>query len=161
MNDALANKGQISLRSSARLAAVQALYQMDVAQTDLSDVIAEFSDDRLRKDPEGNTLALEDFEFFKDLLAGVVNSQRTIDPMLNEQLADGWQLTRIDTILRAILRSAVYELLKRSDVPAKVVISEYIDVAHAFFEGEEPKVVNGVLDHIARRLREGEMIPRS
>lgn len=160
MNDALANKGQISLRSSARLAAVQALYQMDVAQTDLSDVIAEFSDDRLREDREGNTLALEDFEFFKDLLEGVVNSQRTIDPMLNEQLADGWQLTRIDTILRAILRSAVYELLQRSDVPAKVVISEYIDVAHAFFEGEEPKVVNGVLDYIARQLREGEMIPR-
>ncbi len=160
MRDALANKRPVALRSSARLAAVQALYQMDVAQTDLTDVIAEFQGHRLSEELDGDVLALEDFEFFKDLLAGVVGSQRSIDSMLNAQLAEGWRLARIDSILRAILRSGAYELIERSDVPAKVVISEYIDVAHAFFEGEEPKVVNGVLDFIARQVREGEMIPR-
>jgi len=160
MSNVLANKRPVALRSSARLAAVQALYQMDVAHTDMTDVIAEFSGNRLSEELDGDELALEDFEFFKDLLAGVVGSQAIIDTMLNARLADGWQLTRIDSILRAILRSAVFELLQRSDVPAKVVISEYIDVAHAFFEGEEPKVVNRVLDYIARQVREGEMVAR-
>lgn len=160
MSNALANKRPVALRSSARLAAVQALYQMDVAHTDMTDVIAEFSGNRLSEELDGDELALEDFEFFKELLAGVVGSQTIIDTMLNARLADGWQLTRIDSILRAILRSAVFELLQRSDVPAKVVISEYIDVAHAFFEGEEPKVVNGVLDYIARQVREEEMVAR-
>ena len=77
--------------------------------------------------------------------------------MIDHQLAEGWRLVRVDSILRAILRAGVFELLERSDVPARVVINEYIDVAHAFFDAEEPRVVNGVLDRIARKVRGGDI----
>ncbi len=143
-------------RSVARLAAVQALYQMDMAGTDVNEVVAEFAAHRLGRDAEGADYAEADAEFFRDVVTGVVREQRRIDPVLNEQLAEGWRLARIDSILRAILRSATYEILKRPDVPAKVVINEYVDVAHAFFDGEEPKVVNGILDQVARRIRPAE-----
>src|SRR5690606_8241913 len=95
--------------------------------------------------------------FFAELLRGVVRRQRDIDPLVDKQLAAGWNLSRVDSILRAILRAGTYELLERLDVPARVVINEYIEIAHAFFSGDEPKVVNGVLDKIARRLRAAEM----
>jgi N utilization substance protein B len=85
-----------------------------------------------------------------------VRRQREIDPMLDQQLAAGWRLGRVDSILRAILRAGVYELLERPDVPARVVINEYIEIAHAFFDEDEPKVVNGILDKLARRLRPAE-----
>jgi N utilization substance protein B len=80
--------------------------------------------------------------------------------MADQQLAAGWRLVRVDAILRAILRAGSLELIELSDVPARVVISEYVDVAHAFFEGDEPKVVNGILDQIARKLRPGELPER-
>ena len=144
-------------RSAARLAAVQALYQMDVAQTDLDNVISEFSLNRLSEETEGDQLQRPDGTFFQNLLAGVVSEQRVIDPLINEQLAEGWRLSRIDSTLRAILRSAVYELVYREDVPARVIINEYMDIAHAFFEKSETRVVNGVLDHIARNQRAAEM----
>ena len=143
-------------RRRARLAAVQALYQMDLAQTNLEDVISEFSEFRLNQDTEEEPVQADE-AFFKDLLVGVVRAQRGIDPIIDARLAEGWHLVRIDSILRAILRSAAYELMHRDDVPAKVVISEYIDVAHAFFEGDEPRVVNGVLDNLARNARTGEL----
>ena len=148
-------------RSVSRLAAVQALYQMDMAGTDLADVIDEFVEQRLteKPDPEGadaNGLEGADPTFFAGLLRGVVRRQREIDPMIDEQLATGWRLVRVDSILRAILRSGVFELMERSDVPARVVINEYINVAHAFFNEEEPKVVNGMLDKIAHVLRAKE-----
>lgn len=142
-------------RSASRLSAVQALYQMDVASTDLNDVIEEFSSHRLGHEVDGDVYKEADNGFFQALVKGVVEHQKEIDPLLNDHLAEGWRLPRIDSILRAILRSGAFELLHRKDVPPKVVISEYIDVAHAFFEGEEPKVVNGVLDRIARKSREG------
>lgn len=144
-------------RSAARLAAVQALYQMDVAQTDLKEVIAEFAVNRLEEDLEGDQLQRPDVQFFQDLLKGVVRKQKEIDPIINEQLAAGWRLSRIDSTLRAILRSGAFELIYREDVPPRVIISEYIDIAHAFFERNESRVVNGVLDHIAKKVRADEL----
>lgn len=145
-------------RSAARLAAVQALYQMDVGNTTLEAVIAEFVTHRMSdEDPahEGGS-AGADATFFSEIMKGVVRRQRDIDPLIDQQLALGWRLVRVDSILRAILRAATFELMERPDVPARVVINEYIEVAHAFFEAEEPRVVNGVLDKIARRLRARE-----
>jgi len=147
-------------RSQARLAAVQALYQMDLAETDLAAVIEEFKAHRLGNEGENGTAAQADLEHFAGLLKGVVRRQRDIDPLIDRQLAEGWRLTRIDSIVRAILRAAAFELMELKDVPPRVVISEYIEVAHAFFEGDEPKVVNGVLDSLARKLRPGELPER-
>jgi N utilization substance protein B len=156
-----AAKSAALARSQARLAAVQALYQMDLAETDLAAVIEEFKAHRLGSELENGTAAQADPEHFAGLLKGVVRRQREIDPMIDKQLAEGWRLTRIDSIVRAILRAAAFELMELEDVPARVVISEYIEVAHAFFEGDEPKVVNGVLDQLARKLRPGELPERS
>ncbi len=143
-------------RSVARMAAVQALYQMDIAGTDLNAVIHEFETVRFSGEEKDDILAQADTQFFADILRGVVRRQRDIDPVVDEQLASGWRLVRIDSILRAILRAGVFELQERRDVPARVVINEYIEVAHAFFSDEEPKVVNGILDRLARRLRPAE-----
>jgi transcription antitermination protein NusB len=147
-------------RSQARLAAVQALYQMDLAETDLNEVIEEFKTHRLSADAEDRAVAGADAQHFARVLDGVVRRQRELDPMIDQQLASGWRLVRVDAILRAILRAGALELMELSDVPVRVVISEYIDVAHAFFEADEPRVVNGVLDQIARRLRPGELPER-
>ncbi|MDJ0512126.1 MAG: transcription antitermination factor NusB [Methyloceanibacter sp.] len=143
-------------RSAARLAAVQALYQMDMTGIDLTDVVAEFQMHRLGQELEGDHYHAAEGEFFHDLVDGVVREQRQLDPMLDQQLAEGWRLNRVDSILRALLRSAAFELYIRDDVPARVVINEYVDIAHAFFSGEEPKVVNGVLDRLARKVRSAE-----
>lgn len=143
-------------RSASRVAAVQGLYQMDMAQTDLKAVIKEFRDLRFEQAEPEDAIAGADPTFFAELLKGVVRRQRDIDPIVDQQLAAGWQLGRVDSILRAILRSGVFELMERPDVPARVVINEYIDIAHAFFAEDEPKVVNGILDKLARRLRAPE-----
>jgi transcription antitermination protein NusB len=143
-------------RTAARVAVVQALYQMDMAGTDLNNVIDEFVLLRFPRAPGDEAAAGADPAFFADLLRGVVRRQRDIDPVVDDQLAQGWRLVRIDAILRAILRAGVFELMERPDVPARVVINEYINVAHSFFSEEEPKVVNGVLDKLARRLRASE-----
>jgi transcription antitermination protein NusB len=147
-------------RSRARLAAVQALYQMDVAGTDLNEVIAEFKAHRIGRDVEDSDVAGADSEHFARILIGVVQRQRELDPMIDQQLAAGWRLVRVDAILRAILRAGGFELMELADVPVRVVISEYVDVAHAFFEADEPRVVNGVLDQIARKVRPGELPQR-
>ncbi len=147
----------VAPRTAARVAAVQALYQMDVAATDLTEVIGQFEAFRFGANAEERSLADADRDFFRSLVQGVVRRQREIDPMIDQQLADGWRLTRIDAILRAILRAATVELMERSDVPARVVITEYVNTAHAFLGGDEPRVVNGVLDKLARRLRAGEL----
>ena len=143
-------------RSAARLAAVQALYQMDMTGIDLNEVIQEFQSHRRGKDIEGSELCEAEAEFFRDLVQGVVREQRRIDPLVDQHLAEGWRLNRVDSILRAILRAGAYEVLMRPDVPSRVVITEYLDLAHAFFEGEEPKVVNGILDKLAREERPQE-----
>jgi N utilization substance protein B len=149
-------KGARAPRARARLACVQALYQMDMAGTDLNAVIDEFATHRFAPDAEDKTVAGADTNHFGTVLKGVVERQRELDPLIDRQLATGWRLVRIDSILRAILRAAVLELLACPDVPARVVITEYVDVAHAFFDGDEPKVVNGVLDKLARHLRPQE-----
>jgi N utilization substance protein B len=143
-------------RTAARVAAVQALYQMDMAGTDLNAVIEEFVRLRFPRAPGDEAAAGADPGYFADLLRGVVRRQRDIDPLVDQQLAEGWRLARIDAIVRAILRAGVFELMERGDVPARVVINEYINVAHSFFSDEEPKVVNGVLDKLGRRLRADE-----
>lgn len=143
-------------RGVARLGAVQALYQMEIAGTELADVIAEFELFRLGKELDGEQYRDADPAWFRDLVAGVVADQRTIDPMVHKALAASWPLKRVDSILRAILRAGTYELTRRKDVPARVVISEYIDVARAFFVEDEPRIVNGVLDSIAHEVRSGE-----
>lgn len=149
-----------SARGTARLAAVQALYQMDVARTDARAVIEEFIRHRFRDEADRAHYDRADVGFFEDLVLGVVKEQRSIDPLIAAHLAQGWKLSRIDSILRAILRSAAYELQARDDVPARVIINEYVEIAHAFFGGDEPGVVNGILDAIARALRAGEVKDR-
>lgn len=144
-------------RSAARLAAVQALYQMDMTGIDLNEVLAEFETHRLGQELEGEQYCAAEAEFFRDLVQGVVREQRQLDPMIDQQLAKGWRLTRVDSILRAILRSGAFELAMRADVPARVVISEYVDIAHAFFGEDEPKVVNGILDRLAHTTRPEEL----
>jgi len=145
-------------RSSARTAAVQALYQMDLAGTDLNEVIDEFVNHKLPVEDEEDdeTVAEPDPTFFAEILRGVVRRQRDVDPLIDQALATGWRLVRVDSILRATLRAGVFELLERPDVPARVVINEYINVAHSFFAEDEPKVVNGILDRLARKLRPAE-----
>ena len=143
-------------RGSARLAAVQALYQMDLAGATLPEVLAEFESYRLGKEVDGDQYRDADAAFFRDIVGGVVRDQRELDPAIDAVLTSGWPLTRIDTTMRAILRSAAYELRHRRDVPAKVVITEYVDVARAFFEDEVPAMVNGVLDSLARSDRPAE-----
>lgn len=149
-------KPRAASRSAARLAAVQALYQMDMTGIDLTDVIAEFEVHRLGQDVEGCQYGEVEAAFFCDLVEGVVREQLKVDPLIDKQLAEGWRLTRVDSILRAILRAGAYEILMRSDVPARVVISEYVNIAHAFFAEEEPKVVNGILDRIGHKSRPQE-----
>jgi transcription antitermination protein NusB len=133
---------------------------MDLAETDLAAVIEEFKGHRLREDADDAGAADADPEHFARVLKGVVRRQRDVDPMIDGQLAEGWRLYRVDSIVRAILRAGSFELLELSDVPPRVIISEYIDVAHAFFAGDEPRVVNGVLDQLARKLRPGELPER-
>ena len=143
-------------RSAARIAAVQALYQMDLAATDLTKVIDEFTRQRIPEADKDWAIYGADPVFFAEIVRGVVRRQRDIDPAVDLTLATGWRLFRVDSILRATLRAATFELLERPDVPARVVIDEYINVAKAFFNEEEPKVVNGVLDKMARSIRAAE-----
>jgi N utilization substance protein B len=138
-------------RSASRLGAVQALYQMELADTEVEEVLQQFSTRSTGENFDGGECGSADFELLREIVSGVVREQRTIDPRIAECLAPGWSITRLDAILRAILRAAAYELMFR-EVPAKVVISEYLEVAHAFFEREEPSFVNGVLDKFARQF---------
>jgi N utilization substance protein B len=140
-------------RSAARLGAVQALYQMDVAGTELDDIVDEFIHHRFGQEIEGSVYARADEAHFEDVIRGVVREQRDIDVAIHGALAKGWTLARIDATLRAILRAGAYELRRCKDIPVKVVINEYVDVAHAFFEGDEPGVVNAVLDRLGATLR--------
>lgn len=140
-------------RRAARLAAVQAIYQMELTGVDAEQVVAEFAEHRFGREVEVSPAGPPDEVFFGDLVRGVPHHQREIDRAIAGALAANWKLQRIDSILRAILRAAAYELIGRLDVPAKVVIDEYLEIAHAFFEGDEAGFVNAVLDRLARRKR--------
>jgi len=137
-------------RSVARLAAVQALYQMETAGAGVEAVVREFRDHRFDADLEGEPLARADEVFFADLARGVVGAQREIDAAISRRLAAGWKLERLDATVRAILRCAAFELRFRKDVPREVVINEYLEITKSFFGGAEAGFVNGVLDSIAR-----------
>jgi N utilization substance protein B len=143
-------------RGAARLAAVQALYQMDLAGTGLNEILAEFERHWIGREVEGAQYLPAEAAFFRDIVSGVVREQRELDPLIDEALSKGWPLTRIETVLRAALRAGAFELIHRGDVPARVVVAEYADVAAAFVERDETGMVNAVLDQLARRLRADE-----
>jgi N utilization substance protein B len=143
-------------RSASRLAAVQALYQIDVTDTPAEAVMAEFLRYRLEPKRNGPTLGDADQRHFADVVRGASRERETIDRMLASSLSEGWSLDRMDRVLCATLRAGAYELFGRADIPARVVITEYVDVANAFFEGREPGFVNGILDRLAHVLRPDE-----
>jgi N utilization substance protein B len=147
-------------RGAARLAAVQALYQMDIAGAGINDIFAEYESHWIGSEVEGEQYLPAEAAFFRDVVAGVVRDQVKLDPVIDEALQHGWPLKRIDAILRAVLRAGAYELEHRKDVPARVVVSEYVDVAHAFVEREETGMVNAVLDQVARKYRGEEFDPK-
>lgn len=140
-------------RSVARLAAVQALYQMEVSSAGAEAVIREFTEHRFDRDLEDMTMATADEGFFADLVRGVVSEQKDVDNAIAKRLAQGWRLERLDATVRAILRAGAYELSRRADVPTEVVIDEYVELAKSFFEGPEPGFVNGALDAVAQDVR--------
>jgi transcription antitermination protein NusB len=141
-------------RTVARLAAVQALYQMEVGGAGVEAVVREFSDHRFEGDLEGEVMAEADEAYFGELVRGVVAAQDEVDRAIAKRLAKTWRLERIDATLRAILRAGACELIKRPDAPTEVVIDEYVEIAKSFFEGPEPGFVNGALDAIARDVRD-------
>ncbi len=143
-------------RGAARLAAVQALYQMDLAGTGLNDIMAEFESHWLGGEVEGVQFLPAEAAYFRDIVTGFVAAQTRLDPQIDAALVRGWPLDRIDAVLRAVLRAAAYELDRRSDVPARVVVSEYVDVANAFAGTTETGMVNAVLDQLAHQLRAAE-----
>ena len=143
-------------RAAARLGAVQALYQMDIGGTDVGETLAQFSSRAVGDDFEGGQCGEADYKHLKEVVDGVVREQKTIDPQVDRILDTGWPLHRLDSTVRAILRAAAYELMFMEKVPARVAISEYVDVASAFFGHEESNFVNGVLDRLARQRRPEE-----
>ena len=140
-------------RSAARLAAVQALYQQEMEGTPTARLLHEFHDHRLGATIEGETYADAEISFFDDLVSGALARRDEIDSLIAERLAEGWTLERLDKPMKAILRVGVYELLARADVPVASVISEYVDVADAFYDAREKGFVNGLLDAIAKVAR--------
>src|SRR6187551_2207477 len=140
-------------RSAARLAAVQALYQQEMEGTPLPRLLKEFHDHRLGATIEDEQYHEAAREFFDDIVTGVDARRSEIDEAISAKLATGWTLERLDRPMRAILRAGSYELIARADVPVGSVISEYIDVAHAFYDKREAGFVNGMLDSIAKEVR--------
>ena len=143
-------------RGAARLAAVQALYQMDIGGAGVLEVVTEYELHRLGKEVDGDLYRDADVDWFRAIVSGVVEQQKTLDPIIRSTLLEDWPLSRIDSTLRAILRAGAYELANRKDVPVPVIITEYVDIAGAFFDGEERDMVNAVLDRLARILRPAE-----
>ena len=140
-------------RSAARLAAVQALYQREMDKTPLAQLLDQFHQHRLGEATDDEPLAEAEVAFFDDVVRGVDTRAEEIDALLGQRLAAGWSLERLDKTLLQVLRAGTYELLARPDVPVGSAISEYVDVAHAFFDEREAKFVNGVLDTLAKALR--------
>ena len=152
MTDDRSRSGHVAeARHAARLAAVQAIYQMELTGADAESVASEFVEHRFGQETDH-----PDEDFFGDIVRGVPHHQVEIDRSIVRCLASGWRLSRVDSILRAILRAAAFELVARKDVPAKVVLDEYVEISHAFFGGDEPAFVNAALDKLARRKRSAE-----
>jgi N utilization substance protein B len=146
-------------RGAARLAAVQALYQMDIAGTDLNDILAEFESHWLGSEVEGDKYLPAEAAFFRDIVRGVVADQRNLDPAIDQALSKGWPLKRVEALVRAVLRAGAFELTNRKDIPVRVIVSEYVDVANAFVDRDETGMVNAVLDMLARNMRAEDFDP--
>lgn len=147
-------------RGAARLAAVQALYQIELTGALPERVLREFVNHRIDAAPSAASdekVGEADRELFAAIVRGACESRADLDTMVSSALAQGWSLERMDRVLRALLRAGAFELFARSETPARVAITEYVGVAHAFYEGREPAFVNGVLDKLARVLRPDEM----
>lgn len=140
-------------RAGARLAAVQALYQMEQTEQSARSVIADFMEDRLGLNDEGDPVEEADPDIFRAIVEGVVERQEAIDAAIMKRLASGWKIERLDATSRAILRAGVYELIAEIGLPSQIVLDEYVSIAHAFFEGAEPKFINGLLDAVSRDVR--------
>ena len=153
MNKPAPRSARSQARSAARLAAVQALYQMQMEKTPLARLLHEFHMHRLGHEVEGEEYADAEVDFFDDLVAGVDARRAEIDEALVAKLAAGWTLARLDKTMLQVLRCGAYELIARPDVPVGSAISEYVDVAKAFFDDREAKFVNGVLDAVAKDVR--------
>jgi transcription antitermination protein NusB len=149
-------------RGAARVAAVQALYQIELTGTSPDRVLREFVAHRIDAPPEADASSDEavgetDRELFAAIVRGASERRTELDEMVGSALAEGWSLERMDRVLRALLRAGAFELFARPETPARVAITEYVGVANAFYEGREPGFVNGVLDKLARALRPEEM----
>jgi transcription antitermination protein NusB len=140
-------------RSAARLAAVQALYQQEMEKTALRPLLHEFHHHRLGATIEDAEYVDAEVDFFDDIVIGVDARRDEIDRLIASKLATGWSLERLDRPMRQILRAGTYELLARADVSIGSVISEYVDVAHAFYDKRETNFVNGLLDAVAKEVR--------
>lgn len=140
-------------RSAARLAAVQALYQQEMEQTPIAVLLHEFHHHRLGATIEGVEYADAEVDFFDDVVSGVHARADELDALISARLAEGWSLNRLDRPMRQILRAGAYELAARADVPTGSVISEYVDVAKAFYDKREAAFVNGLLDAVAKDVR--------
>jgi N utilization substance protein B len=151
------NEAEIEARRAARLAAVQALYQMEMSGASTADVIAEFDAGKLPRETEARiTDSQGDRALFKVLVEKAVDRQATLDRAIARHLGKGWRLERLDAVARAILRAGAAELEQRADIPVAVVIDEYVEIAKRFFDGPEPGFVNATLDACARDLRPAE-----
>lgn len=140
-------------RRAARLAAVQALYQMEISSASVEDVTSEFKSGKLPRETEASYTELEgDIDLFKALVENAVNRQRTIDRAIARHLKN-WKLERLDAVARAILRAGAVELEQRRDIPTAVVLNEYVEIANSFFEGPEPGFINATLESCALDLR--------
>jgi N utilization substance protein B len=146
-------QGRSRSRSAARLAAVQALYQQEMEGTPVARLLKEFHDHRLGAIIEDDQYHQAEQDFFDDIVTGAEARREEIDALISARLAQGWSLERLDRPMRAILRAGAYELIARADVPVGSVISEYVDVAHAFYDKTESGFVNGLLDSIAKHAR--------
>ena len=145
--------------SAARLAAVQALYQIELSGGSVDGALEQFLRYRLDDHVGAESAVKPDSDLFTEIVRGVGRRRSELDDILSAALTDKWPLQRLEIVLRNILYAGIYELLARDSVPARAVITEYVDLAHAFYAGAEPGMVNGILDHVARRLRPGELGP--
>lgn len=143
-------------RAAARLNAVQALYQMELSGKGLGETCTEFESHWIGGEIEGDRYVPAELDLFRDVVSGVIANQGALDRQVDDTLQDGWPLRRVEAVLRAVLRAGSYELKKRADVPARVVIKEYVDVAAAFLARDEVGMVNAVLDRLARQFRPAE-----
>ena len=147
------SKPRSKARAAARLAAVQALYQMDMESIGVARLLSEFNAHRLGAEIEDAQYAEADIDFFDDLVAGVDARRAEIDALIEAKLGEQWKIGRLDKTMLQVLRAGTYELLARADVPTATVIDEYVDVAHAFFDEKDAKFVNGLLDTVAKEKR--------